>query len=169
MKMVSQKHRRAALWTFFYAILIFLIDQISKFYVVHFLNLVKLAKIEVIPGHFNLQMAWNQGINFGLFASNSNLLKIFLVSVAIIICVFLLIWTVRQTNPYAYLFSGIIIGGASGNVVDRILYGAVADFLNFSCCKIQNPYSFNVADIAIFLGAVSLIFLPNIHNDDERK
>jgi signal peptidase II len=49
------------------------------------------------------------------------------------------------------------VGGALGNVVDRLAYGAVADFLNMSCCGIDNPYAFNVADIAIFFGAVGLI------------
>jgi signal peptidase II len=50
------------------------------------------------------------------------------------------------------------VGGALGNVIDRILYGGVADFLNMSCCGFTNPYAFNVADIAIFLGALGLIF-----------
>ena len=54
----------------------------------------------------------------------------------------------------------MLIGGALGNVVDRVLYGAVADFLNMSCCGINNPYAFNVADIAIFIGAAALILLP---------
>ena len=51
----------------------------------------------------------------------------------------------------------LILGGALGNVVDRLVYGAVADFLNMSCCGIENPYAFNVADIAIFAGAIGLI------------
>jgi signal peptidase II len=50
-----------------------------------------------------------------------------------------------------------LIGGAIGNVIDRIAYGAVADFLNMSCCGIENPYAFNVADIAIFAGALGLV------------
>ena len=48
-----------------------------------------------------------------------------------------------------------------GNVVDRVIYGAVADFLNMSCCGINNPYAFNVADIAIFAGAIGLAFLSD--------
>jgi signal peptidase II len=55
----------------------------------------------------------------------------------------------------------MVIGGAIGNVFDRLLYGAVADFLNMSCCGFENPYSFNVADISIFIGAVGLILLTN--------
>jgi signal peptidase II len=52
----------------------------------------------------------------------------------------------------------MLVGGALGNVVDRIAYGWVADFLNMSCCGIENPYSFNVADISIFVGALGLVF-----------
>ena len=58
-----------------------------------------------------------------------------------------------------------MVGGAMGNVIDRVFYGAVADFLNMSCCGINNPYAFNVADIAIFIGAVGLAFLA----DDGKK
>ena len=61
----------------------------------------------------------------------------------------------RTALPYA-----LIIGGAVGNVIDRLIYGAVADFLNMSCCGFTNPTSFNVADIAIFAGAIGLVFLP---------
>ncbi len=58
--------------------------------------------------------------------------------------------------------AGLLVGGAIGNVIDRLLYGAVADFLNMSCCGFENPYAFNVADIAIFAGALGLIlFTPD--------
>jgi signal peptidase II len=57
----------------------------------------------------------------------------------------------------AELSGGLLVGGALGNVVDRIAYGAVADFLNMSCCGIENPYAFNIADIAIFAGAIGLV------------
>ena len=70
-------------------------------------------------------------------------------------------WAIRQKSHLIQFFSAAIIGGAFGNVLDRIVYGAVADFLNFTCCGIQNPYSFNVADISIFLGAAGIILYPN--------
>ena len=60
-------------------------------------------------------------------------------------------------NRWAQLSGGLLVGGALGNVVDRVAYGAVADFLNMSCCGIENPYAFNVADIAIFAGALGLV------------
>jgi len=64
---------------------------------------------------------------------------------------------------------GFLIGGALGNVVDRVLYGAVADFLNMSCCGIENPFAFNVADIAIFIGAIGLAFLSEDDGKPRKK
>jgi signal peptidase II len=63
----------------------------------------------------------------------------------------------ERGNAGADLGRGLLVGGALGNVIDRIAYGAVADFLNMSCCGIENPYAFNVADIAIFAGALGLV------------
>jgi signal peptidase II len=83
-----------------------------------------------------------------------------LIGVAIVISAFVVLWMRRDggSRP-AHLAAGLLIGGALGNVVDRVLYGAVADFLNMSCCGIENPYAFNVADIAVFAGALGLVFL----------
>ena len=63
------------------------------------------------------------------------------------------------------VFAGLLIGGALGNAYDRIRYGAVVDFLNMSCCGIQNPYAFNVADIFIFIGAIGLAIFPQPKKD----
>jgi signal peptidase II len=69
-----------------------------------------------------------------------------------------LFWVRKETlTPICMAAAGLLLGGAMGNVVDRVIYGAVADFLNMSCCGIQNPYSFNVADISIFAGAMGLV------------
>lgn len=64
-----------------------------------------------------------------------------------------------------YISAGVLVGGALGNVIDRILHGAVADFLNMSCCGFTNPYAFNIADIAIFVGAVGLV----VFTEEPRK
>ena len=55
-------------------------------------------------------------------------------------------------------FGGLIIGGALGNVFDRFIYGSVADFINITCCGLNNPYSFNLADTSIFIGVLGIIF-----------
>ncbi len=62
-----------------------------------------------------------------------------------------------MTSNKSLVFAGLIVGGAIGNALDRVIFGAVADFLNMSCCGINNPYAFNVADIAIFFGAFGLV------------
>jgi signal peptidase II len=60
---------------------------------------------------------------------------------------------------------GLLVGGALGNALDRVIYGAVVDFLNMSCCGINNPYAFNVADIFIFVGAIGLAIFPTDKKD----
>ena len=141
------------------AALIFVIDQISKYWVVHVIRLPRLpdASLEVYPPYLNLVMAWNTGINFGLLSGNKESTKWILIAVAILIVGWVAWWMTREQRPLARIAAGLLIGGALGNVVDRLFYGAVADFLNMSCCGFNNPYSYNVADIAIFVGAFGLI------------
>ena len=139
----------------------FFVDQLSKMYVVQYLNLKEKLSIDVINPILNFRMAWNRGINFGLFNSGGNAAKIILVALSLGICGGLLLW-VRNSKNIVQTFSvGLIIGGALGNAADRIIFGAVADFLNMSCCGFRNPFSFNVADIAIFMGAFTLLFYNN--------
>ncbi|HBV54326.1 MAG TPA: signal peptidase II, partial [Rhodobacteraceae bacterium] len=81
-----------------------------------------------------------------------------LITVALAIAV-AVVWWVKNDPPglMGKLAAGLLVGGALGNVVDRLLYGAVADFINMSCCGFSNPYAFNIADIAIFIGAFGLV------------
>ncbi|MBC7141303.1 MAG: signal peptidase II, partial [Rhodobacteraceae bacterium] len=99
-----------------------------------------------------------QGINFGLFSSNADLARWFLIAMALVISLWVWRWVRREPHSrIVKLSAGFLIGGALGNVLDRLLYGAVADFLNMSVPGLDNPYSFNVADIAIFAGAIGLV------------
>jgi signal peptidase II len=83
-----------------------------------------------------------------------------LIGVALAICVGVLIWVWRTPmSNWATAAAGLLIGGALANVLDRLLYGYVLDFLNVSCCGINNPFVFNIADVFIFAGAIGLIFL----------
>ena len=136
----------------------FLLDQVSKLAVVYGMNLLERGVIEVFPPFLTFRMAWNYGINFGLFAHSADIMRWVLISVALIISGWVWTWIRKEgAAPRVQVAGGLLIGGALGNVIDRIAYGAVADFLNMSCCGIENPYAFNVADIAIFLGAIGLI------------
>lgn len=146
---------RSVFWVGFWT---FLADQASKYLVVHGLNLRELGEIIVAPGLLKLRMAWNYGINFGLFAEDSGSTRWVLIVVALIISGAVLWWTHQEdTGLPARVAAGLLVGGAMGNVVDRLLYGAVADFLNITCCDIDNPYSFNIADVAVFAGAVGMV------------
>ena len=140
------------------AFVIFVIDQLSKWVVVHLLNLRTIGEMDVFPPFLVFRMAWNTGINFGLFSEHAGMLRWGWVALAVVISVWVLIWAQRENfNRIGLISAGFLVGGALGNGLDRILYGAVADFLNMSCCGFANPYSFNVADIAIFIGAFGLI------------
>jgi signal peptidase II len=140
------------------AAVVFVLDQITKVVVVHWLNLKELGSLDVIPPFVNFRMAWNRGINFGLFAGDEDWTRWLLIAIALAISAWVVWWIHREEEgPLGLLSGGLLVGGALGNVVDRVLYGAVADFLNMTCCGIANPWSFNVADISIFAGAIGLI------------
>ncbi|WP_113912173.1 signal peptidase II [Roseovarius dicentrarchi] len=150
---------KTVFWTTFW---VFLVDQASKWLVVHWMDLRNVGTIEVAPPYLVLRMAWNYGINFGLMAGDSPVTRWVLIALALVICVAVLWWTHHEPGgKWQKIAVGMLVGGALGNVIDRILYGAVADFLNMSCCGFNNPFAFNVADIAIFAGALGVvIFTP---------
>jgi signal peptidase II len=137
---------------------VFVADQASKYAVVHGLNLDQKLRIDVLPPWLSFRMAWNEGINFGLLAGSADLMRWVLIALALAISVWVWIWV--RGEPHSRLVqvaAGLLIGGAMGNVIDRVLYGAVADFLNMGLPGFDNPYSFNIADIAIFAGAIGLV------------
>ncbi|MEL7301668.1 MAG: signal peptidase II [Pseudomonadota bacterium] len=144
-----------ALWIT--AALTFLGDQALKYYILHVLDLDRIRAIDVLPPFLNLRMTWNYGVNFGLFSGGGNTRWI-LIAIAVVICAVVLWWMRKGQGTLALVSAGLLVGGAAGNVIDRIVYGGVADFLNMSCCGINNPYAFNLADIAIFIGALGLVF-----------
>lgn len=144
----------------------FTLDQISKLAVVFGLDLINRGVIEVFPPYLTFRMAWNKGVNFGLFSSNTDIMRWVLIAVAIAISIWVWTWIRREgASLPAQIAAGLLIGGAIGNVIDRIVYGAVADFLNMSCCGFENPYAFNVADIAIFAGALGLVIFSGRDGD----
>lgn len=144
------------------SIAIFAADQAVKWYVVSYLNLIDVGEIDVFPPYLNLRMAWNYGVNFGLFAHESAATRWVLIGVALAICAGVIYWLHREPpRLLGKISAGLLLGGALGNVVDRVVFGAVADFINMSCCGIYNPFSFNIADISIFAGAIGLVFFAD--------
>jgi signal peptidase II len=124
--------------------------------VVWVLGLAHRGVIDVLPPLLNFRMAWNRGINFGLMAGGE-MTRWVLVALAVGIAAWVAVWLTRASaGLWSQIAGGLLVGGAVGNSIDRVLYGSVADFLNMTCCGIENPYAFNVADIAIFAGAAGL-------------
>ena len=137
----------------------FAIDQISKYVVIHMMELARIHSIEVLPPILNFRYGENRGINFGLFGDASGASRWVLIGLAVVICCAVIFWARKQAlTRIAQLSAGMLIGGALANVLDRLIYGYVLDFLNMSCCGIDNPFVFNVADVFIFAGAAGLIF-----------
>lgn len=147
-------------------LIILITDQALKWFIVVGLNLREVLYIEVLPPWLTLTMAWNRGVNFGLFASDSDVMRWVLIALALFISAWVWLWVRREgAGRMLQVATGLLVGGALGNVIDRLVWGAVADFLNVTCCGIRNPYAFNVADIAIFAGAFGLILFSGAKKD----
>jgi len=140
-----------------YGIIFILIDKISKWFILEQLDLDIIGSYDVYSPFLTLKMGWNTGINFGLFSESYFFMRWILIAISLGICLFLLFWSRKLKGNFAPILIGLIIGGAVGNVIDRVRFGAVIDFLNMSCCGINNPYIFNLADIFVFTGLVFLL------------
>lgn len=150
--------------TLIFTTLVFALDQLSKWAVVFVMDLRNRLAIDVLPPVLNFRMAWNEGVNFGLFSNDTEVMRWVLTALAVVISLGMLWWGRKLTGWLGQLLIALVVGGALGNALDRVLYGAVADFLNMSCCGFRNPYAFNVADITIFIGAFGLvIFGDKLH------
>jgi len=133
------------------------LDQVSKWFVVFYLELEQKLYLNLNNQFMNFYMAWNKGINFGLFEGDSTVQAYILTGISIAISTVFFIWLRNSTSLLIQILASLVIGGALGNAIDRLLYGAVADFINVTCCGIRNPYSFNLADVFIFIGLIGLL------------
>src|SRR5262249_5510229 len=111
--------------------------------------------IEVTP-FFRLVLAWNRGISFSLFRSHAPSGPWIFVAIALVVVLGLVVWLARLDRAWPAAALGLIIGGAIGNVVDRIRFGAVVDFLYFHVQEYYWP-AFNIADSAITVGVTLLV------------
>lgn len=131
------------------------LDQISKNWILYVYDLPSRSTVNVLP-IFDLTMVWNQGVSFGLFSADTILGRSILVLFALGVVALLVRWLLEAERHLFALALGLVIGGALGNAIDRMIYGAVVDFLDFS--RIYFFYVFNVADAAISVGVVLLVW-----------
>ena len=131
------------------------LDQASKYWVLEMLDLPVLRQV-VLLSFFNLTMVWNRGVTFGLFASDGETGQWVLAGLACLAVIGFGFWLWRARSWWVSFAVGAIAGGAIGNVIDRLRFGAVVDFLHFHAWG-WSWYVFNIADAAIVCGVAALI------------
>ncbi len=145
--------KRIFLWA---AGLTFLLDQASKLYLFFVADIAAAQPIRVTP-FFELILVWNRGISYGLFQQGSDIGRWALTLFSLAAAVGLAVWAWRSGEGVLSLALGLIAGGALGNAVDRVLYGAVLDFAHFFVGGFS-WYVFNIADAAIVVGVAVLLY-----------
>ena len=139
-----------------FILLIFLFDRISKIYVIYLDN--KLFGSEIFSSNFlNIYLIWNEGIAFGLFSFNEKIFYNILTIIILIIILIIFIMTIKSDGFKKYSLL-MILGGALGNVFDRLYYKAVPDFIDFHIGNFH-WFIFNVADIFITIGIIFMVIL----------
>ncbi|MCB1414223.1 MAG: signal peptidase II [Xanthobacteraceae bacterium] len=136
------------------------LDQASKLWLLHVYEIGRRGAVKVTP-FFDLVLAWNTGISYGWLQNDSALGSALLLTFKAVAVVALAIWMARSHTRLATIGLGLIIGGAIGNAIDRLAYGAVVDFALFHVRigeKIYNWYVFNLADAAIVVGVAALLY-----------
>ena len=142
------------------AIATLLIDQASKLWLLRVFDLGHRGRVQ-ITSFFDLELAWNIGISFGWLQNDNQIVQFGLMAVKALAVVALAIWMARSRSLLAIIALGFIIGGAIGNAIDRLAYGAVVDFALFHVVIGGNPYYwyvFNLADSAIVAGVIALLY-----------
>jgi signal peptidase II len=142
------------------AIVTLALDQASKLWLLFGFDIGHRGAVKV-TSFFDLVLAWNIGISFGWFQNDNAAAQVGLMTVKVVAVIALAIWMARSRTVMATVALGLIIGGAVGNGIDRLAYGAVVDFALFHVQigeKTLNWYVFNLADVAIVAGVMALLY-----------
>jgi len=137
-------------------ILTVIADQASKLWLLFAFDLGAKGTVAVTP-FFDLVLVWNKGVSYGLLTQDTDLGRLGLIAFAAVASFALVIWLARVTSALTAAAIGLILGGAIGNAIDRIAYGAVADFFAFHAFGFE-WYVFNIADVAIVAGVIGLLY-----------
>jgi signal peptidase II len=140
-------------------------DQAVKGWILSGLKLPLLGSQQV-AGPFYLSMVWNAGVSFGFLKAEHDLVRWLLAAFSITVAVILGLWVRRAERPLFATAVGLVMGGAIGNVIDRIRFGAVADFIDVS--RLYFPWVFNVADSAISIG-ICLLLIDMLRQDGRER
>jgi signal peptidase II len=135
---------------------IFIADQITKYLILYGLELVPGERLIVAP-FVDLVLTFNRGISYGLFPQDGELGRWFLVAVKLAAAALFVFWLTRAQNALLAVSLGFLIGGATGNALDRMIHGAVVDFVSLHALG-WRWYVFNLADTAIVAGVLGLLY-----------
>ncbi len=133
-------------------------DQLSKFYITTILSMHEGEFRSVIDPILNWQYLKNFGINFGIGSHESPFTRWGITLITVGIVIFVTIMVFKNLTSKTAILGGLVIGGALGNIFDRITLGYVVDFINNSWYTFYNPFSYNLADVWIFVGLIGLLF-----------
>lgn len=136
------------------------LDQALKLWLIYAFDLGARGLVRLAPG-VDLVLTWNTGISYGLFPQDGAVGRWLLIAVKVLAAILLTIWLSRTQNRITALALGLIIGGAVGNAIDRLAYGAVADFVLLHLTTATSRfdwYVFNLADAAIVAGVIGLLY-----------
>ena len=142
------------------AVVSLILDQASKLWLLYVFDIGRRGSVAVTP-FFDLVLAWNTGISYGWFADQGPTGQAVMLAFKAIAVIVLAVWMARSTTRLATIALGLIIGGAIGNAIDRLAWGAVVDFalLHVEIAgKTYNWYVFNLADVAIVAGVAALLY-----------
>jgi signal peptidase II len=142
------------------AVAVLLIDQATKLWLLFVFDIARRGAVRITP-FFDLVLAWNTGISYGWFQTESAAGQAILLGIKAIAVIVLAVWMARAQTRIAVIALGLIIGGALGNAIDSLAYGAVVDFALFHVQigeKDLNWYVFNLADTAIVAGVAALLY-----------
>lgn len=138
------------------ALAVLLIDQMSKQWLLRGFDIASKQPVRIAPV-LDIVLAWNKGISYSLFTTDSSNGPRILLAITLTATVLLAVWLWRSTSPVTAGALGLLIGGALGNAYDRFAYGAVVDFVHFHVGSFS-WYIFNGADCAIVAGVALLLF-----------
>lgn len=138
------------------AVLVFVADQATKLWILHGL-VVSVGDVIPVTPFLNLVLVWNRGISYGLMQQEADLGRWGLVGLTVAAVVLLCVWLARTHGRLAAVAVGLVLGGAAGNLVDRVAYGAVVDFVHLHAGDVS-WYVFNIADAAIVAGVIGLLW-----------
>ncbi len=157
--MISKNIKKNFLINLFIVLFIFFLDRFSKIYVIYLND--KLIGPEIFNSKFlNIQLIWNEGVAFGLFAFNNEIYYNSLTVLILLITIVILYFIIKASGIDKYGFI-MILGGSLGNIFDRLFYSSVPDFIDIHFYNFH-WFIFNVADIFITIGVLLLIYVELI-------